>query len=101
MCGGIFFRESFYYLAKVCTFSWGVLLRESGCCGIFLDYFDWGGGFFLIDFLEDIATPVCFISVRVLPILTNSCWLRFGWGFLGFEDFNFPFVFLGGWVRIS
>ena len=92
-------------MAKIRAFSGGVLLMESGSCGIFLDFSMGrialtGGGFFLIDFLEVIANPLCFISVRVLPILTNSCWLSFGWGFLGFEKFNFPFGFWVGWVRI-
>ena len=92
------------YFDKVHAFSWGVLLIGGGNCWNFLD-FDMGrislarggvGDFFLVDFLDVVASPLCFIRVRVLPILTNSCWFSFGWGFLGLEKFNFPVCFWGG-----
>ena len=70
----------------------GCLLQGGGAGHFFLVDF--------IDFLEVVANPLCFIRVRALPILTNSCWFNFGWGFLGLEKFNFSVCFWGGWIKI-
>ena len=68
----------------------------------------WRGWVGLMDFLILLASyfsvissvwgiegPECLISVTEVPILTNSCWLWLGWGFLGFMDF-FTLAEIGG-----
>ena len=96
------------FSAEKMAISW---LKFLHLLGVFLVGLEIVGGFFrlgilvtsgfgdfflsLMDFLELVANPKCFMRVSFPSILINSCWLMFGWGFFFLSFFCSCLAFWG------